>query len=84
MHFVHVFCEDLGKFKSTQSAAVDTIAENEKKHKSEIELCKAADVVVAVGSRQYQKYNRSLPNVVKVEIITLGFCKSFLTSHHSW
>ena len=38
MHFVHVFCEDLGKFKATQSTAADTIEENEEKHKSEIEL----------------------------------------------
>ena len=48
MHFVHVSCEDLGKFKATQSAAVDTIQGNEKKHKSKIDLCKAADAVVAV------------------------------------
>jgi len=76
MHFVHVFCEDLGKFKATQSAAVDTIEENEKKHKSEIELCKAADVVVAVGSRLQQRYSRSLPNI-KVEIITPGILQTF-------
>ena len=31
MHFLHVFCEDLGKFKATQSVALDTIEENEKK-----------------------------------------------------
>ena len=77
IHFVHVFCEDLGKFKATQSAAVDTIEENEKKHKSEIELCKAADVVVAVGSRLQQKYSNCLPHV-KVEIITPGIFEKFL------
>ena len=71
MQFVHVFCEDLGKFKATQSAAVDTIEENEKKHINEIELCEAADVVVAVGSRLQQKYSKCLPHV-KVEIITPG------------
>ena len=76
MHFVHVFCEDLGKFKATQSAAVDTIEENEKKHKSEIELCKAADVVVAVGSRLQQKYSKCLPDV-KVERITPGILQKF-------
>ncbi len=76
VHFVHVFCEDLGKYKVTQNASVDTIEENEKKHKSEIELCKAADLVVAVGSRLQQKYSRSLPNV-KVEIITPGIIKKF-------
>ena len=76
VHFVHVFCEDLRKYKVTQSASLDTIEENEKKHKSEIELCKAADLVVAVGSRLQQKYSRSLPNV-KVEIITPGILEKF-------
>ena len=76
MHFVHVFCEDLGKFKATQSVTVDTIEENEKKHKSEIELCKAADVVVTVGSRLQKKYSRSLPNM-KVERITPGILQKF-------
>jgi len=76
MHFVHVFCEDLGKFKAAQSAAVDTIEENEKKHKSEIDLCKAADAVVAVGSRLQQKYSKCLPDV-KVERITPGILQKF-------
>ena len=77
MHFVHVFCEDLGKFKATQSPAVDPIEENEKKHKSEIELCKAADRVIAVGSRLQRKYSKCLPHV-KVEIITPGILEKFL------
>ena len=76
MQFVHVFCEDLGKFKASQNPTVDTIEENEKKHKSEIELCKAADVVVAVGSRLQQKYSKCLPRV-KVEIITPGILEKF-------
>ena len=77
IQFVHVFCEDLGKFKeSTATAVTDTIEENEEKHKMEIELCKAADAVVAVGSRLQQKYSRSLPNV-KVEIITPGITGKF-------
>ena len=76
MHFVHVFCEDLGKFKAAQSVAVDTIEENEKKHKIEIELCKEADVVVAVGSRLQQKYSNCLPHV-EVEIITPGIFEKF-------
>ena len=59
IQFVHVFCEDLGKFKETTATAVtDTIEENEEKHKMEIELCKAADAVVAVGSRLQRKYSR--------------------------
>ena len=78
MQFVHVFCEDLGKFKATQSVAVDTIEENEKKHKSEIELCRAADRVIAVGSRLQRKYSKCLPHV-KVEIIAPGILEKFLT-----
>ena len=76
VQFVHVFCEDLGKYKEAKRAALDTIEDNEKKHKMEIELCKAADAVVAVGSRLQEKYSRSLPNV-KVEIITPGIFEKF-------
>ena len=79
IQFVHVFCEDLGKFKAAQSVAVDTIEENEKKHKREIELCKAADAVVAVGSRLQQKYRECLPHV-EVEIITPGIFEKFLNA----
>ena len=74
VQFVHVFCEDLGKHKVAESAEVDTIEENEKKSKSEIELCKAADMVVAVGSRLQRKYSRSVP---KIEIITPGILEKF-------
>ena len=77
IQFVHVFCEDLGKFKETTATAVtDTIEENEEKHKMEIELCKAADAVVAVGSRLQQKYSRRLLNV-EVKIITPGIFGRF-------
>ena len=76
LQFVHVFCEDLGKYKVTESSAVDPIEDNEKKHKSEIELCKAADLVVAVGKRLQRKYSRSLPDV-KVEIVTPGILEKF-------
>lgn len=57
IQFVHVYCEDLGKYKKRTMAATDTIEENERKHQMEIELCKAADAVVAVGSRLQQKYS---------------------------
>ena len=76
IHFVHVFCEDLGKFKETESDAVDTIEENEKKNKSEIELCNAADVVFAVGSLLQQKYSNCLPHVY-VEVVTPGIFEKF-------
>ena len=81
VHFVHVFCEDLGKYKVTESSAIDPIEDNEKKHKMEIELCKAADAVVAVGSRLQQKYSRSLPDV-KVDIITPGIFEKFASESH--
>ena len=76
IQFLHVYCEDLGKYKKSTMAATDSIEENEAKHKMEIELCKAADAVVAVGSRLQQKYSRSLPTV-KVEIITPGIFEKF-------
>ena len=76
VHFVHVFCEDLGKYKVTESSVVDPIEENEKNHKSEIKLCKAANAVVAVGSRLQHKYSASLPTI-KVEIVTPGILEKF-------
>ena len=76
IQFVHVYCEDLGKYKESVTAAEDTIEENEKRHKMEIELCEAADAVVAVGSRLQQKYSRRLLKV-KVKIITPGIFGKF-------
>ena len=71
IHFVHVFCEDLGKHKIEGSATADAIADNEEKHRQELELCEAADLVVAVGSQLQRKYNRILPDI-KIETITPG------------
>jgi len=77
VQFVHVFCEDLGKYKQKdENINSDTIEENEKKHKEEIKLCKAANVVVAVGSRLQQKYKNCLPNV-DVNILTPGILENF-------
>ena len=79
VQFVHVFCEDLGKYKQADEnrrSISDTIEENEKKHKSEIDLCKAADVVFAVGSRLQQKYSRCLPGI-EVQVITPGILEKF-------
>ena len=75
IQFVHVFCEDLGKYKQTETDAVE---ENEKKHKEEIKLCKESNCVVAVGSRLQQKYTRCLPNT-KVHIITPGILDKFVS-----
>ena len=78
VQFVHVFCEDLGKFKQAVAENTDTIEENEKKHKSEISLCKAADAVVAVGTRLQLKYSRCLPDRV-VHVITPGIFEKFVS-----
>ena len=78
IHFVHVFCEDLGKHKLECSSTADAIADNEEKNRQELELCEAADQVIAVGSRLQRKYRRSLPNI-KVEVITPGIFENFLT-----
>ena len=59
---MHVFCEDLGKYKQTDTnTQTYAVEENEKKHKQEIRLCKAANTLVAVGSLLEQEYNRCLP-----------------------
>ena len=78
IHFVHVFCEDLGKYKLEGSSTPDAIADNEEKNKQELELCEAANLVVAVGSRLQRKYGRSLPDI-KVAVITPGIFENFLT-----
>ena len=75
VQFVHVFCEDLGKYKQTETDAVE---ENEKKHKEEIKLCKESNAVVAVGSRLQKKYRRCLPDT-KVHIITPGILDKFVS-----
>ena len=77
IHFVHVFCEDLGKHKLEGRSTPDAISDNEEKNKQELELCEAANLVVAVGSRLQRKYGRSLPDI-KVEVITPGIFENFL------
>ena len=83
IHFVHVFFEDLGKHKLENSSTPDAIADNEEKNKQELELCKVAGLVVAVGSRLQRKYSKSLRDIdvkaVKVEVITPGIFENFLT-----
>ncbi|XP_078382489.1 uncharacterized protein LOC144665185 [Oculina patagonica] len=77
IHFVHEFCEDLGKHKLEEGATADAIAESEEKNKRELELCEAADVVVAVGSQLQRKYSRLLPDI-RVEVITPGMFENFV------
>ena len=77
VHFVHVFCEDLGKYKVECSVTADAIADNEEKNKRELELCEVSDLVVAVGPLLQRKYQRSLRNI-KVEVITPGIFEKFV------
>ena len=72
---VHVYYEDLGKYKLTHGMS-DAIEENAKKHEEEIKLCKAANAVVAVGSRLQQKYSRCLPDT-EIHVITPGILDKF-------
>ena len=77
IHFVHVFCEDLGKYKLECSITADAIADNEEKNRRELELCKASDSVVAVGSLLQRKYQRSLPDF-EIEVITPGIFQKYV------
>ena len=78
VQFVHVFCEDLGKYKQTvTNTQTDAVEENERKHGDEIKLCKAANAVLAVGSRLQRKYSRCLPDK-KVHTITPGIFDKFV------
>lgn len=74
VQFVHVFYEDLGKYK--QTVGPDSIEENEEKQKEEIKLCKEANVVVTVGARLQQKYIDRLSDI-KVGVITPGILEHF-------
>ena len=69
--YISYTCEALGKHKLESSVTADAIAENEEKNRRELELCKASDLVVAVGSLLQRKYQRRLPDI-KVEVITPG------------
>ena len=73
VQFVHVFCEALGKFKQDGPKS-DAIAENEKKNKQELELCKNADLAVAVGTGLQQKFERRIPDI---RLITPGIFENF-------
>ena len=77
IQFVHVFCEDLGKYKEGRRSA-DTIDENEDKHRCEKELCEAADMVVGVGTLLQTKYQKCLPRGINVRVLTPGIFKSFV------
>lgn len=75
---LHVFCQDLGRYKAAKSfeGSKDTIHENEVKHKHEIELSLAADAVIAVGSELQRKYRNCIPETT-VEVVIPGISDSF-------
>ena len=52
VHFVHVAAEDIGMFKG--------ISEYEPKHDTELALCRAADLVVSIGSKLAEDYEGKL------------------------
>ena len=53
---VHTVPEDLSRYKRYS----DSISKGEKKHESEVELCKLADLVVPVGPRLKEAYSSYL------------------------
>ena len=56
VHFLHVNCEEIGKYKDNPRA----ISDNNQKDENEVDLCKEADLVVAVGPLLEQKYKIDL------------------------
>ena len=70
LQIVHVFSEDLGKFKQADAENTDTIKENEENHKSEGALCRAADAVVSVGILLQLVYRQ-------VHVITPGIFEKY-------
>ena len=56
VHFVHVNCEEMGKYK----VGDNEIRTNNQKDSEELDWCTSADVVVAVGPQLYDRYSRSL------------------------
>ena len=79
IQFVHVDCEDLGKHKKEAEGVKDTIEDNENKHESELELCKAAHMVICVGRMLREKYASLLPEI-SVEVLTPGIFERFSPS----
>ncbi|PFX19570.1 D-inositol 3-phosphate glycosyltransferase [Stylophora pistillata] len=73
VQFVHVYYEALGKFKQDGSNS-DAIAENEKKNNLELELCKNADLTVAVGAGLQKKFRRRIRSIM---VITPGIFENF-------
>ena len=74
-HFVHMNYEEMGKYK----VGSNEIRANNIKYTEELDLCKNADVVVAVGPQLFDRYNKSLSiEQKKVQKFYPGLSKEFL------
>ena len=76
IQFVHTDPEELGMFKEYP----DAISKGEKKHRDEVDLCVAADFVVAVGPKlaeAYQSYLRFCEKDQNVFVFTPGIFSEF-------
>ena len=63
IHVVHTDPEELGMFKDY----ADSIAIGQEKHQAEVELCKLADQVVAIGPKLEEAFSRYLRSCGKDE-----------------
>ena len=76
IQFVHTDPEELGMFKEYP----DAISKGEKKHRDEVDLCVAADFVVAVGPKlaeAYRSYLRYREKDQNVFVFTPGIFSEF-------
>ena len=75
VHFVHVDCLELAKHKKDPKA----MSENNRKDLSEVQCCKEADLVVAVGPHLAEKYKSALVRAKsEVEMFIPGISEEFL------
>ena len=76
VHIVHTASEELAMFKEGKTA----IPKGEEKHQAELELCKEADVVVAIGPKLKEAVSANLRRFGRDEDvidITPGICSEF-------
>ena len=81
MQMVHTDPEELGMFKCYENP----ISKGEEKHNVEVELCKMANFVVAVGPKvaeAFRKYLRSCKKDQDVFELTPGIFDEFVSAQH--
>ena len=75
VHFVHVDCLELAKYKKDPKA----MSKNNSKDLDEVQCCKGADLVVAVGPHLAEKYKSALVRAKpEVEMFIPGISEEFL------